>query len=97
MKTLFLALVFLFSCGAKAGMPGVQTDKALHYGVSFAISEASYRYFDENDYRNPKLNAFLVAITVGVGKEMTDERFDNQDLMADLMGALTPIFLRYEF
>ena len=65
-------------------------DKALHFGISGAITLVGYGVykaglgFSENQ---AKVAAFLTTLAVGAAKELTDDKFSWKDMAADTAGA----------
>ena len=73
-KILLICLILALTC-----TPVMANDKALHFGVSFlgTLFLREVLHFD---------NASVTMLSVGVGKELTDDCFDWGDLGADALG-----------
>ena len=59
--------------------PALANDKALHFGISFVGTLLLREVFHFD-------NAEVYMLSVGVGKELTDDTFDWGDLGADALG-----------
>ena len=81
---------------------GLDRDKELHLGVSALISGVSYGMFRQVEGMNQHdayMSAVGVTLAVGLLKELTDEKVDRGDLVADAAGALVGpmMFVVWEF
>jgi uncharacterized protein YfiM (DUF2279 family) len=75
----------------------IEFDKAQHFAASALISEAASIHFKNNGYEMPRVNAIYLTIGIGIAKELHDPIFDKKDLLYDVLGAITPALLRWEF
>ncbi len=80
-----------------------QEDKQAHILVCSAISLTTtsyyYKTFDVT-YPEAMFLGFVTGMVVGVGKEMYDDNFDNQDIKADIIGSAlgtVPHFVLYKW
>jgi hypothetical protein len=88
MKALLLALLM----GTNAMAFG--QDKVGHFVGSYAISLSTSVYMNEK-VDAPELVGIGLAMAVGLGKELTDDKFSCGDLGADFLGALTGAIFHY--
>lgn len=65
-------------------------DKALHVGSSLVISYFATWSLCELGYKTPTLEigGFTFTLGVGAAKELYDERFDGDDMLANTGGAV---------
>ncbi len=89
MKTLIAAVLMAASTLACATQERPQPkddwkgdDKALHFGVSFALGVAT-----GHQWPKEPLKAFGVALIPGVLKEATDKKASGKDMAANALGA----------
>lgn len=87
-----LILSLMLSAHAEPGF-----DKMQHYTLSVIGSEALSVHLHNQGDKHHQRNAALLMIFVGITKEVSDDKFDEGDLLADVLGSLTPLFLRWEF
>lgn len=92
MKYILLAFL-LMPLNASA----VEFDKFQHYAVSVVLSESFTMYLKDRGVKNPRSKAIMLTIGVGIAKEIHDPVFDKQDLLYDILGAVTPAILHWEF
>lgn len=97
MKKLLL-MAILISPMAKA-VDLSQRDKQLHLGVSAAISGAVYTTLRLKGASRLKSAgvAALMSMWCGTVKELTDEKFDWQDMQADAIGTSIGVSLGFVF
>jgi len=67
-----------------------EQDKQYHAGGSFIGCEMAMILAGDNDYLR-YIAAPLLMLTVGYGKELTDERFNNKDIRADMVGIASAV------
>jgi hypothetical protein len=89
----YLILLLLTPLNAKA----LEFDKAQHFTASALISETASIYFKENGHEYFIQDAIMLTIGIGIAKELHDPVFDEKDLLFDVLGAITPALLRWEF
>ena len=80
-----------------------QDDKKKHIAVCAAISATTsliaYEKYSFTKYEAMFIG-FVAGMVVGVGKEISDDNFDNQDIKADIIGSAigtAPVFIIYEW
>ncbi len=80
-----------------------QKDKQQHIAVTAAVSATTslivYEKYDFTKYEAMFIG-FVAGMVVGVGKEISDDNFDNQDIKADIIGSAigtAPVFIIYEW
>jgi hypothetical protein len=89
MKYLKLSVYLLFCVNAQA----LDTDKAAHFGMSFAINTVSYGVFNKTlgiAVVPAILLSMSTTILIGVVKEQLDKSttgFNGNDLLADSLGS----------
>lgn len=81
-------------------MDRIGLDKVLHFAVGMVIAIVAMMgvYYLTNDRLASQLAGFLVAMAVGVGKELYDRKrtgFDWQDLLADGVGAVVGVMMGF--
>lgn len=69
-------------------------DKDKHFAATSMISTVSYVYFRKQGYSktDSAKAGFVIALTIGVTKELTDDEIDGEDIFADILGAGIPLF-----
>jgi uncharacterized protein YfiM (DUF2279 family) len=97
-------LTLLVSTSVFAAPEDIQTDKQLHFGVSMGLSAMTYQTMDAYGFSKTKstLGSLGVALTAGLAKEISDSqdpnnRFDNNDMAYNVLGAVTGTFLHWTF
>lgn len=103
MRKLICVLLILLAPGANADGSLVDYDKRLHFGVSAALAWGFYNMCDQVDYDGETCfgAALGSAMIVGFLKEVADgqqrgNHFDQTDLGADFLGALTMSLVMYK-
>lgn len=83
-----LALVAVTGATCTQSAYAVEQDKVLHATTSACIYGATALVGNAHNHEDPDL-LLPLAITLGLGlfKELTDQRFDEGDLIADCVGA----------
>lgn len=76
----------------------LESDKKRHFGISLLLgagSELMLREYEETRYDRWKRITYAtgLALIPGVIKEITDSRFDNGDLAADLAGSFLGAYM----
>ena len=98
LKLLILSIILFSHNGAMA----LEKDKQLHLGLSTVISGVTYGLLTR-EYSVPQGKAYVgaVALTLLVGhvKELQDEKYDKNDMIANSAGALLgpALFIMWEF
>lgn len=92
MKALIAIALAAASIGAQAQDKWTGQDKAMHFGVSFALGFATGNQWPQN-----KPLAIGVAMVPGLLKEVSDSGkggsgFSGKDLVADLIGATMGVY-----
>ena len=85
-KTWFFTILFL-SSSAFARTP--EDDRLIHAGLSFGIAMTAPQVFKKMHMGNTGATILgtLFTMAVGVGKEMTDAKFDSNDIVSNGIGA----------
>jgi uncharacterized protein YfiM (DUF2279 family) len=103
-KILMIFLIVSSFHASYAADNEIETDKQLHFSVCFGISAMTYGTMDAYGYSKTQstLTSLGVALAAGVAKEISDSqqannRFDNNDMAYNLLGALTGTFLHWTF
>lgn len=100
------ALLLLTSSAARAEPDTLPTDKAAHFGLSSIAVEAtmkSCQAIEGRAYVSPACRVWSsgLVLTVGLLKEVSDQkrggRFDEQDLVANVLGVITGNLLQWNF
>lgn len=102
MKTILFLFTFILSSQALA-VNFQEPDKKLHAGVSYGLTMGSYGILRSGGVKEPVMLSMLKAaafsMSVGLAKEMTDPRFDREDLEADAIGTgaglLIPVSIQF--
>lgn len=81
-------------------MSNIGLDKVLHFAVGMVIAIVAMMgvYYFSNNRLASQLAGFVVAMAVGVGKELYDRKrtgFDLYDLLADALGAIVGILFGF--
>jgi uncharacterized protein YfiM (DUF2279 family) len=105
MKKFLLTVLIVFSVNSVfARQEDIESDKQLHFGVCFGLSAMTYGAMDAYGYSKTQstLTSLGVAITAGIGKEISDSsqannRFDKNDMLFNVLGAVTGTFLHWTF
>ena len=100
-----LAIITLFSVNtAFAFSTGIEPDKELHLGVSFALSAMTYAVLQDGGESTTKCFWGAVGFTMAAGimKELADDaqpmnKFDWNDVKYDAIGAVTGALLVWSF
>lgn len=79
MKALILAIILLAQ-----PVSAIEEDKKRHLITSAAIYQVSY------GITNNRTKSFLIAFGLGLAKELSDNKFDNQDIKFNLIGIVIP-------
>lgn len=89
-------MAFLLSPATAAG---ADRDKELHFGVSAAISAASYLGYRLGgaDRTESAAGAIFLTLLIGVAKESLDPVFDGADMRANALGAISGTVLTITF
>lgn len=91
-------LLSLFSPVAKA----IETDKAAHFGISYAAQTFTYG-FAKKALRLNKTEALIFSafavLVISTAKEYTDSRVDGRDILANSLGtaAASATILMFDF
>jgi len=99
MKTILLMLLLTLSTYADFFN---EPDKQKHMQVTAALAFVGSGVAYDAGYTEQESFwiGFTLAMIVGVGKELYDDKFDNRDLLADGIGATLgalPVFVIYEW
>ena len=83
-------LLFFFSINCTSQLLN-EEDKQLHFGAGALISAPvfSTTYIKNKNLKKAWINSFLTAALVGTAKELIDDKFDERDLKATVLGSLT--------
>lgn len=78
---------------------GFEQDKLQHFGISAAISGTSAYAMKEAGFNSKQqfLTGLAIATAIGYAKEQTDHKFDNGDMIANILGAFTGAMFVVEF
>ena len=78
-----------------------QRDKQLHLAATTGISSVAYNLSRQTGYSRVQsyFMAMSLASTVGLVKELSDKKYDQDDMQANVLGAsLGPVlFVQFEF
>jgi hypothetical protein len=74
-----------------------RSDHQQHFVITSSISLASSEIYRANDIGFPQGLGALTALTIGLAKELFDQKFSTGDLEADALGALTGSLLSFTF
>lgn len=105
-RGLICALLFLGSRECLAGPDRLPTDKAAHFGLSSVAVEAtmkSCQAIEGSPVVSPlcRYGSSGLVLTIGLLKEVSDQkrggRFDQQDLVANVLGVVTGNLLQWDF
>lgn len=105
-RGLLSTLLLLFSSVCVAGPDTLPPDKAAHFGLSSVAVEAtmkSCQAIEGNTVVSPacRYGSSALVLTVGLLKEVSDQkrggRFDEQDLVANVLGVITGNLLQWTF
>lgn len=83
-----LLILFLFvASDARA----IEPDKAAHFGLSYAATMTSYYALTKAGANKTEAYVLSVIIVncVGLIKESTDEKFDSNDILANVAGSIS--------
>lgn len=97
MRALKIAAVALaLLCFSSASL-AIEPDKAAHFAVSFGLAYAGADALKKAGLTplQAELAALGIAFAVGLGKELSDYRFDPNDMAANGAGLLTGFMLHY--
>ncbi len=92
-----IVLVILIFSSQVSAVDFTEHDKRQHFGVSGAISFASYKILRYNGMNkvDSAVGAFLGTLIVGALKEASDDYVDREDLKADAIGAVSGILFSW--
>ena len=97
-KAGILAGVYLAPIYYVMGSPDVQNDKKLHYFASYMLTFGFGAIIQPEEWHEHLLAGGL-ALSVGIGKELYDEKygtgFDKNDLLWDSLGVLNGLALNF--
>lgn len=105
-RGLVYALLLMASSSAFAAPTRLPTDKAAHFGLSSVAVEATMKSCQALEKRvelTPacRLWSSGLVLTVGLLKEASDQRrggkFDEQDVVANVLGVVTGNLLQWNF
>jgi uncharacterized protein YfiM (DUF2279 family) len=105
-RVLACAALYLVSSSALAAPTRLPTDKAAHFGLSSVAAEAtmkSCQALEKSADLTPacRLWSSGIVLTVGLLKEASDQRrggkFDEQDMVANVLGVITGNLLQWNF
>lgn len=101
MKTLLITFMICFSLQAKADIL-IPTDKAAHFGLSFAAQTIAYGYLKNQDYN--KIDALVISgasvFAIGLLWEVLGSTgVSKNDILANTLGqaASTYTILKFDF
>ena len=89
--SIVIASLFIYS-----GAFAIEPDKAQHFIASGVISTTLYAGFRLGGVNKLEsyTSAVAVSLTIGVLKEISDDRFDKEDMKFNALGAvLMPVFI----
>lgn len=105
-RGLACSLCFMASASAWAGPTTLPTDKAAHFGLSSIAVEATLKSCQaiegtETLSSSCRLWSSGLVLTAGLLKEVSDQKrggkFDEQDLVANVLGVVTGNLLQWNF
>lgn len=95
MTKLMLAAAFMLSIYSTPAyaLNNVEKDKDKHFAATALISTVSYIALQKRGYSKKQAAwyGFSIAFTVGLLKEATDEYVDEEDMLANALGAAIPL------
>ena len=99
LKQIIICVAVAFTCHAHAYQTdsddGHGPDKLKHFVASGAVSSALYLGLRSAEYSRFEAlgGAMACTITLGLLKELTDDKFSTKDMQANVVGAMVPVFL----
>ena len=93
-----MIVAFVFSITFVTNAWALEQDKLFHIGSSAALTLMAYHAMPSECSRKKRLVAAILLTTVlGVGKELTDPKFDPNDIIANMagMGIVVPFLWRF--
>jgi hypothetical protein len=103
---LLSALLFMAPYAGASGLETLPTDKAAHFGLSSVAVEATMKTcqaIEGSPAISPSCRGWSsgLVLTAGLLKEVSDQqrgrKFDQQDLVANLLGVITGNVLQWNF
>lgn len=98
----YVALIVLLTQSSAHALDLSEKDKQLHLGVCFSATVGTYGVLRAVGWNHKKSlwTGIFLSMAIGVAKEISDPKVDEQDLQADAIGtavgAMVPIII-HEF
>ncbi|RJQ87541.1 MAG: hypothetical protein C4519_00705 [Desulfobacteraceae bacterium] len=101
MKKKISSCIIIFFLINGIGFADIGSDKYMHTSACAAISATADTALAQIWPDLPQVYRIMAAVTaamlVGLGKELIDQKIDNQDLVADFAGALVGVSFKIEW
>ena len=85
MKRLCIAMILL-ACSSNVYAQPIKQDAQLHFLASYGLTLTTAMLFNKMKVKHPALTSAMVAFSIGLAKELTDDHVDNGDLLTNSLG-----------